>query len=219
MDQDFLRTLFDLEHHLAEFIQEWRGWGYAVLFGVIVAETGLVIFSILPGDSLLFTAGALAARNQMLDIRILLALMTLASFTGDQVNYLIGRILARTRGGKIGGFPRSVDLERAKRLFESKGGQAVIIGRFIPVIRSIVPLTAAISGMPYSRFVMFSLSGTALWTWFFLMLGYFFGKLPLVRDHFSLVVLFIAVLSLAPGAVEYLMEKRRAQGGGEGKKA
>src|SRR5690606_8607694 len=152
MDSEFFKFIFELDSHLAGLVQKFHAWAYAILFSVIVAETGLVVFAILPGDSLLFAAGALSAQDQALDIRILLPLMALAAFTGDQVNFGIGWLMMRKGLAGETRFLSKTKIEKAGRFYESKGGHAIIIGRFIPVIRSIVPMSAALSGMSYARF-------------------------------------------------------------------
>lgn len=211
MDSEFFKFIFEVDSHLAGLVQKFQAWAYAMMFGMIVAETGLIIFAVLPGDSLLFAAGALSAQNDLLDIRILLPLMAAASFAGDQVNYCIGMLMARKRLLGNGRYISQGSLEKAKRFYETRGGLAIIIGRFIPVIRSVVPLSAALSGMSYARFVVFSCMGALLWTCAFILLGFYFGKLSFVRENFTLILGGIILASMLPGIVEIIRERKKAR--------
>jgi membrane-associated protein len=210
MDSEIFKFIFELDVQLAEIVHKYQAWAYALMFSMIVMETGMVFFAILPGDSLLFAAGAVSAQDRVLDIRILLPMMALAAFAGDQVNFCLGKLAARNRmvgGSKLLSKAR---LEKAKRFYDSKGGQAIIIGRFIPVIRSVVPLSAALSGMRYARFASLSCIGALLWTGMFTLLGFYFGKLPYVRDHFTLILGGIMLASLLPGIVEFFLERKNS---------
>src|SRR5512145_549157 len=183
-----------LDTHLTELIAEYGRWVYALLFLIIFAETGLVVTPILPGDSLLFAAGALAATGA-LDIRVLLILLIIAAVLGDAVNYAVGDAV----GPKIF---RSVDrtswwqrmlnrdhLARAHEFFEKYGGKAIVLGRFVPIVRTFVPFVAGAGTMTYSTFALYNVSGAILWVGICAIGGYVFGNVPLVRDHFSLVAL------------------------------
>ena len=202
-----------LDTHLTEFVATYGRWVYAGLFIVIFAETGLVVTPILPGDSLLFAAGALAASGA-LDIRVLLILLIIAAVLGDAVNYSVGDAV----GPRIF---RSVDrtswwqrllnrdhLARAHEFFEKYGGKAIILGRFVPIVRTFVPFVAGAGTMTYSMFALYNVSGAILWVGICTIAGYVFGNVPIVRDHFSLVALGIVAVSLIPIAVEYLRGRR-----------
>ena len=202
-----------LDTHLTELVGTYGRWVYAVLFVIIFAETGLVVTPILPGDSLLFAAGALAATGA-LDIRVLLMLLILAAVLGDAVNYSVGDAV----GPKIF---RSVDrtswwqrmlnrdhLARAHEFFEKYGGKAIILGRFVPIVRTFVPFVAGAGTMTYSTFALYNISGAFLWVGICTIGGYVFGNVPVVRDHFSLVAIGIVAVSLIPIAVEYLRGRR-----------
>ncbi len=205
-----------LDTHLTEFVGTYGRWVYALLFVIIFAETGLVVTPILPGDSLLFAAGALAATGA-LDIRVLLILLILAAVLGDAVNYAVGDAV----GPRIF---RSVDrtswwqrmlnrdhLARAHEFFEKYGGKAIILGRFVPIVRTFVPFVAGAGTMTYSTFALYNVSGAFLWVGICTIGGYVFGNVPIVRDHFSLVALGIVAVSLIPIAVEYLRGYRRGR--------
>lgn len=205
-----------LDTHLTEFVGTYGRWVYALLFVIIFAETGLVVTPILPGDSLLFAAGALAATGA-LDIRVLLILLILAAVLGDAVNYAVGD----AAGPRIF---RSVDrtswwqrmlnrdhLARAHEFFEKYGGKAIILGRFVPIVRTFVPFVAGAGTMTYSTFALYNVSGAFLWVGICTIGGYVFGNVPIVRDHFSLVALGIVAVSLIPIAVEYVRGYRRGR--------
>lgn len=217
--------LIHFPDYLAETIVRFREWTYALMFGILVAETGLIFFGWLPGDTMLFTAGLLSSSGKSLDVRLLLPIMSLAAFTGDQINFFMGSAIARRTRRKNGrnGSGESASGSRrrsqtAKRLAKAKGayarhgGKVVIIGRFIPVLSSIAPLGAALSGMPYGRFARFSATGCILWTSTFTLTGFFFGKIPQVRDHFWLAIIGVISISALSGLAETLWAGRESKG-------
>jgi membrane-associated protein len=223
-DPGVLDFLVHFPDYLAETIAQFREWTYALMFGILVAETGLIFFGWLPGDTMLFTAGLLSSSGKSLDLRLLLPIMSLAAFTGDQINFLMGTAMARRsrrkngRHGAKGSAAKSKRRSRAaKRFAKAKeayarhGGKVVIIGRFIPVLSSIAPLGAALSGMPYRRFVRFSAAGCILWTMAFTLTGFFFGKIPLVREHFWLAIISVIAVSALSGLAETLWTSREAR--------
>jgi membrane-associated protein len=202
--------------YLAATIGRYREWTYVLMFVILVAETGLIFFGWLPGDTMLFTAGVLASAARALDVRMVLLLMSVAAFTGDQLNYLMGVALARNarirraptggrgwRGWRVKAAGR---FAKAQSAYAHHGGLVVIIGRFIPVLSSIAPLGAAVSGMRYASFVRYSAAGCILWTATFTLAGYFFGKIPWVRNHFWIAVFGIISFSI----LSALVEARRA---------
>lgn len=205
-----------LDTHLTSFVATYGRWVYAVLFLIIFAETGLVVTPILPGDSLLFAAGALAATGA-LDIRVLLILLIIAAVLGDGVNYAVGDAV----GPRIF---RSVDrtswwqrmlnrehLARAHDFFEKYGGKAIVLGRFVPIVRTFVPFVAGAGTMTYGSFAFYNVTGAIIWVGICTGAGYAFGNVPIVRDNFSLVALGIVAVSLLPIAWEYV-SRRRARG-------
>jgi membrane-associated protein len=203
-----------LDAHLTDFVSTYGAWVYALLFAVVFAETGLVVTPILPGDSLLFAAGALAATGA-LDINLLLVLLVIAAILGDAVNYHIGRAV----GPRIF---RSVDrtsfwqralnrehLERTHQFFEKYGGKAVVFGRFVPIVRTFVPFVAGAGAMTYSKFVVFNVGGAVLWVGICTLAGYGFGTIPVVKENFSLFAIGIILLSLIPIGLEWFRARTR----------
>jgi len=205
-----------LDTHLTEFVATYGRWVYAFLFLIIFAETGLVVTPILPGDSLLFAAGALAATGA-LDVRVLLVLLIVAAVLGDAVNYAAGNAV----GPRIF---RSIDrtswwqrmlnrdhLARAHEFFEKYGGKAIVLGRFVPIVRTFVPFVAGAGTMTYSSFALYNVSGAVIWVGVCTLGGYAFGNVPIVRDNFSLAALAIVGVSMLPIAVEYWKHRRNKQ--------
>ena len=211
----YLIDLFlHLDVHLAEFVAQYGIWVYAGLFAVIFAETGLVVTPFLPGDSLLFAAGALAATGAM-DITLVLALIAVAAILGNSVNYAIGRaigprVFAASDGtGLQSKLLNRKHLDRAHEFFERHGAMAVISSRFAPIIRTFVPFVAGAAAMSASKFLLYNLVGGILWTVVCVGAGYAFGNVPVVKNNFSIVALGIVAVSLLPMVVEIL----RARGG------
>lgn len=204
----FWNVITHLDVHLAEWARDMGGWLYVVLFLVIFCETGLVVTPFLPGDSLLFAAGAIAGLGG-LDVRILAPLFIVAAFLGDNVNYFIGsRIGRRAFSGNIR-FIKQSYLERTERFYEKHGGNTVIMARFVPIVRTFAPFVAGIGRMPYPRFITYSLVGSLLWVGLFVVGGYLFGNLPAVKQNFSFVVLAIIAVSVAPIVIEFVRSRRQ----------
>lgn len=203
-----------LDRHLAEFVALYGPWIYALLFVIIFAETGFVVTPFLPGDSLLFAAGAMAAAGA-LDIWLLIALLITAAILGDAVNYTTGRFVGprvfreETSEGFWGRALNRQHLTRAHDFFERYGGKAIVIGRFAPIIRTFVPFVAGAVSMTYSKFAFYNVTGGVIWVLVCAGGGYLFGEIPVVKQNFSLVAIAIVVISLIPMAVE-LMRHRRA---------
>ena len=205
---DLLKKLIDfvlhIDAHLAEIINTYGLWTYAVLFMIIFAETGLVILPLLPGDSLLFAAGALAALPESgLNVHLMAGLLFIAAVLGDTLNYWIGSKLGPAvfrREDSI--WLRKKHLERAHAFFEKYGGRAIILARFVPIVRTFVPFVAGVGSMTYRRFLAFNLIGGFVWIYAFVYLGFFFGNLPVVKKNFGLVILAIIVVSILPIAIE-----------------
>jgi membrane-associated protein len=205
---DLLKKLIDfvlhIDAHLAEIINTYGLWTYAVLFMIIFAETGLVILPLLPGDSLLFAAGALAALPESgLNVHLMAGLLFIAAVLGDTLNYWIGSKLGPAvfrREDSI--WLRKKHLERAHAFFEKYGGRAIILARFVPIVRTFVPFVAGVGSMTYRRFLAFNIIGGFVWIYAFVYLGFFFGNLPVVKKNFGLVILAIIVVSILPIAIE-----------------
>lgn len=202
-----------LDVHLAEFVANYGVWVYAGLFAVIFAETGLVVTPFLPGDSLLFAAGALGATGAM-DITLLFVLIAVAAILGNTVNYTIGRMLgprvfaAAGSDGLTGKLLNRQHLDKAHEFFEKHGGLAVVSSRFAPIIRTFVPFVAGVAAMNVSTFVFYNVAGGLLWTSVCVGAGYLFGNVPIVKENFSLVAIGIVGVSLLPMAIEVLRHRR-----------
>jgi membrane-associated protein len=207
-------TLIDfflhLDRHLAEIIAAYGTWTYVILFAIVFLETGLVVTPLLPGDSLLFAAGAFAALGA-LELWPLVLLLCVAAILGDTVNYGIGNYL----GPKVFHYPRSrffnpEHLKKTHEFFEKYGGKTIIIARFVPIIRTFAPFVAGIGSMTYGRFLSYNVIGGILWVFVCVLGGYFFGNLPFVKQNFSLVILAIIVVSVLPAVVEFVKHRREA---------
>jgi len=185
--------------HLAAIFEQYGTLTYSILFLIVFCETGLVVMPWLPGDSLLFAAGALTASTGKLDIYVLIGLLIAAALTGDNVNYLVGRFLGKKIKAreKIGFFKREY-IERTEAYYEQYGGRTVIIARFIPLIRTMAPFVAGAGNMRYLRYIGFCISGAVLWVGGLTTLGYQFGNLEIVQKNFELVILSIVAISLLP---------------------
>lgn len=209
---EFLQTAVDyvihLDTHLAALVASAGTWTYAILALVIFAETGLVVTPILPGDSLLFATGAIAAVST-LNIAILLPLLIVCAIVGDAVNYWAGTVFgARAAAGKLP-FVKQAHILRTQEFFARHGGKTIFLARFVPIIRTFAPFVAGAGAMSYRRFAVYNVVGGIVWVSSMLLAGYFFGNLPIVRDNFSVVILAIIILSLIPGIVAVLQERAR----------
>jgi len=197
-----------LDVYLDGVIQQYGVWMYFVLFVVVFLETGVVVTPFLPGDSLLFAAGALSARGD-LAVGWLFMLLFLAAVLGDTVNYSIGHLVGpRAFHGQNRFFKRE-HLDRTHQFYERHGGKTIVLARFIPIIRTFAPFVAGIGRMSYGRFVMYNVLGGLLWTVLFVFGGYYFGNWPLVKRNFKWVILAIIVISLIPLGIEFIQNYRR----------
>jgi membrane-associated protein len=205
----YLIDLFlHLDIYLNDIIQQYGVWTYLILFVVVFLETGIVVTPFLPGDSLLFAAGAFAATGS-LDVGWVFGLLFVAAVLGDTVNYRIGYSLGpRAFYGQNRFFKRE-HLDRTHQFYERHGGKTIVIARFIPIIRTFAPFVAGIGRMSYGRFVVYNIAGALLWTGLFVFGGYYFGNLPIVKRNFTLVILAIIILSLLPPVLELLQAYRR----------
>ncbi|HEX9669152.1 MAG TPA: DedA family protein [Thermoanaerobaculia bacterium] len=201
-----------LDRHLEVLVETYGGWSYLLLFVVVFCETGLVVTPFLPGDSLLFGAGALAAATPTLALGWLLAVLFAAAVLGDTANYWIGRKLGpwlvhREKPLLI----RQEHLDKTSRFFARYGGKTIVIARFVPVVRTFAPFVAGLGHMSYPRFMAYNVAGGAAWVLLCTVSGYLFGNLPVVQEHFSLVILGIVVVSLLPAVVEWWRARRAAR--------
>ena len=208
---DFVRSVMDLflhlDEHLNQIVTTYGVWTHLILFAIVFAETGLVVTPFLPGDSLLFAAGALAALGS-LDLWLLVVLLIGAAILGDTVNYWVGAWIGpRAFSGNVR-FLRKDYLERTHAFYEKHGGKTIILARFVPIIRTFAPFVAGVGAMSYPRFILYNVTGAVLWVGLFVPLGYFFGNMPTVKENFSLVILAIIAISVMPIAVEAIRARR-----------
>jgi membrane-associated protein len=212
--QSLIELFLHLDVHLEEFINTHGAWVYGLLFAIVFAETGLVVTPFLPGDSLLFAAGALAARaNEPLNVWLLFLLLAGAAILGNSVNYSIGHFIGPRvfRADETHPLLNRQHLDRAHAFFEKYGGMAVVLTRFVPIIRTFVPFVAGAGAMRYASFALFNIAGGMLWVGACLGAGYAFGNVPVVKQNFSLVAVGIVAVSLLPMVVEWLKHKRKGQ--------
>src|SRR5262245_14470772 len=211
----FVDVVLHLDKHLQAVIDQYGTTTYLILFAIVFCETGLVITPFLPGDSLLFAAGAFAATG-VLELHWLFLLLAAAAILGDGVNYAIGRRIGqRAFSGNLK-FLKKEHLDRTRAFYEKYGAKTIVLARFVPIVRTFAPFVAGVGEMSYRWFVTWNIFGGVLWTGLFLAAGYFFGNIPVVKDNFSLVILAIIVLSMAPIVIEVLKaraEARRSRAG------
>jgi membrane-associated protein len=214
--QALVDLFLHLDVHLAEFVARYGVWVYGLLFAIIFAETGLVVTPFLPGDSLLFAAGALAATGAF-DVRLLFLLLAFAAVLGNTVNYAIGSFVgprvfrAEDTTGTWHRLLNRQHLDRAHAFFEKYGGMAVVLTRFVPIIRTFVPFVAGAGAMRYGTFALYNLFGGVLWVGVCIGAGYLFGNIPAVKSNFSLVALGIVAVSLLPMLVEWLKHRQKGR--------
>jgi Uncharacterized membrane-associated protein len=214
---DLIKHLVDfvlhIDKHLLQIVTDYRTWTYLILFAIIFCETGLVVTPFLPGDSLLFAAGTIAAmQGQPLDIIFVIPLLICAAFIGDNTNYFIGRFLGLQVYEKDYKLIKKKYLTKTHTFYEKHGGKTLIIARFMPFIRTFAPFVAGVGTMRYIRFFSFSLAGNILWVSLFSLGGYFFGNLPFVKKNFTIAIFAIIFLSLLPmiiALIRKLTEKRK----------
>lgn len=199
--KQFIDLFLHLDVHLSDLIANYGTWTYGILFLIVFCETGLVVTPFLPGDSLLFAAGTFAGMGS-LDPGLLFLLLFSASVLGDSTNYWVGRFIGiRAFSGNVR-FLKQAHLDKTRAFYARHGRKTVILARFLPIIRTFAPFVAGVGEMPYPRFLGFSLLGSACWVGLFVGAGYFFGNIPVVRSHFSVVVMGIIAVSLLPLAIE-----------------
>ena len=210
---DLIDLVLHVDVYLLDLVKTYGAWIYGVLFAIVFAETGLVVTPILPGDSLLFAAGALAASGA-LDVRVLLVLLVGAAVAGDAVNYSVGRAVGTRVIRRAEVDPRwrrwinPAHIAKAHEFFERHGGKAIVLARFMPIIRTFVPFVAGAAEMTYPSFAFYNVAGGVAWVVVCVGAGYVFGNVPVVKENFTLVALGIVAVSLLPMVVEYLRHRR-----------
>jgi membrane-associated protein len=211
---ELIDLLLHVDRYLLELAANYGVWIYAILFLIVFAETGLVVTPFLPGDSLLFATGAIAATGA-LDVRLATILVLTAAIAGDAVNYSVGRAagvriihLART-DARWGRWVKPGYIDRAHEFFERHGGKAIVLGRFMPIVRTFVPFVAGVAEMSYPAFALYNVTGAVAWVGLCVGAGYLFGNVPVVKDNFSLVAIGIVLVSILPMVMEYLKYRRR----------
>jgi membrane-associated protein len=202
-----LDLFLHLDKHLSAVIQQFGALSYVILFLVIFCETGLVVTPILPGDSLLFVVGAFAAKGDI-DLVLIYALLCIAAVAGNMANYHIGRFLGPKVFEKNSRFLKKEYLERTHAFYEKHGGKAIVIARFLPIIRTFAPFVAGIGRMEYRRFVLYNLAGCVAWITSFVLGGYFFGNIPIVKENLTAVIFGIIMVSLVPSVIEFIRHRR-----------
>jgi len=209
---DLLLFLVDfilhLDVHLDELVANYGIWIYVILFLIIFCETGLVVMPLLPGDSLLFAAGAVAASGR-LDVGLLCLLLIVAAILGNAVNYWVGRVAGVELQRRFPRLIRQQYLDKTHAYFERYGGKTVVIARFVPIVRTVAPFAAGVGQMSHLRYQAYNVAGSMLWVLLLVPAGYFFANVPIVKENFSAVVIGIIVLSVLPAVVEFVRERRR----------
>ena len=206
--REFIDFFLHLDVHLAEIIERFGAGAYGILFLIIFCETGLVVMPLLPGDSLLFAAGAFAALGSF-EIVPLMLLLIAAAIAGDTVNYWIGaRIGPRAFSGNVR-FLKQEYLVRTTEFYEKHGGKTIVLARFIPIVRTFAPFVAGVGRMNYGRFLAYNVIGAVVWVTLFTLAGFYFGNIPAVKENFTLVILAIIAISVLPIGIEMLKARRR----------
>ncbi len=208
---EFIKQIIDfvlhIDKHLDYITQEFGLFTYLILFLIIFAETGLVVTPFLPGDSLLFAIGAIAARGS-LSLTILIIILIVAAIVGDTVNYWVGRYFRpKILEGHTIRFINKKHLDKTHEFYEKYGGKTIIIGRFIPIVRTFAPFVAGIGEMTYSKFILYNIVGGIVWILIFTVAGFFFGNIPMIRRNFTLVIFAIIFISILPGIIEFIRMK------------
>ena len=210
---DFVRNtisfILHIDDHLSTIIANYGTGTYMILILIVFCETGLVVTPFLPGDSLLFAAGAFAGRG-LLDPFVLFVTLSIAAIVGDTVNYWIGRVVGPRIFQRETRFIKRKHLERTQQFYEKHGGKAIVLARFMPIIRTFAPFVAGIGAMDYKKFVFYNVLGGIIWVGLFVFAGYFFGNIPTVEKNFELVILAIIFLSILPPVIEYLKSRKAA---------
>ncbi|TWR29420.1 DedA family protein [Mucilaginibacter pallidiroseus] len=218
---EILHNLIDfilhIDKHLADITSQYQGWTYLILFVIIFAETGFVVTPFLPGDSLLFAAGALIAGGASgLDVNLLCIILIISAFAGNTVNYLLGSYLGPKVFKEENKILKLSYYLQTKAFFDKHGGKAVIFSRFVPIIRTIAPFVAGVGRMPFARYSLYNIVGGLLWIVIFLYGGYLFGNVPFFKKNFSLVALIIVLISVLPPIFAFIKSRMGKKGPVEG---
>jgi membrane-associated protein len=211
---EVIRSLIDfvlhIDVHLVEIVNDYQTWTYLILFLIIFAETGLVVTPILPGDSLLFAAGAILAKPETdLSIGVLWVLLCIAAILGDMVNYHIGKYIGPVAFSGKYRFLKAEYLRMTQDFYMKHGGKTIIYARFVPIVRTFAPFVAGIGAMSYGRFASFNVVGGIAWITSFLFLGYFFGGIPVIKDNFTYVIFGIIIVSVLPAIIEVIRGSKK----------
>lgn len=215
---DWLKRLFDfilhIDMHLLELIHQYGTWVYVILFLIIFVETGLVVMPFLPGDSLLFAAGAFAAQGS-LNIFVLLILLFVAAVIGDSLNYYLGKTIGlKVLQWKVGGknLVKKEYIDKTKEFYAKYGSKTIVIARFVPIVRTFAPFVAGVGDMQYRKFIFYNIAGGFIWVFLLTLAGYFFGNIPIVKNHFEKVIfliIFISILPIITEWIKHLLKKRK----------
>lgn len=209
---DLLLGLIDfilhIDEHMAVIIADYGVWTYGILFAIVFAETGLVVMPLLPGDSLIFAAATFAAKD-VLNPWTLFGVMVAAGVIGDAVNYSVGKYIGPRAFKEDFRFLKRKYLDKGHEFFEKYGGKAIVLGRFVPIVRTFVPFVAGVSSMTYRKFAVFNVTGAIVWVGIFTFLGYYFGNMPFVEENFIYVIFAIIFLSILPPFIEFWNERRK----------
>lgn len=209
---EIIHQLLDFILHIDRYLNDWvttyQTWTYLLLFLIIFCETGLVVTPFLPGDSLLFAAGTIAAMDgQPLNVAVLIVVILIAAFAGDNTNFFIGRLLGKKVYEKNYKLIKREYLDKTHAFYEKHGGKTLVIARFMPIIRTFAPFVAGVGVMKYIRFVSFSIIGNILWVFSFILAGFYFGNIDFVKKNFTIVILSIIFISLLPPVITVIKHK------------
>lgn len=203
--KEFIDIILHIDIHLHQWVTDYRTWTYLILFIIIFMETGFVVTPFLPGDSLLFAAGTIAAMDgEPLNIFFLLLILTIAAYLGDTVNYFIGKSIGHKVYEKNYKLIKREHLDKTHAFYEKHGGKTIIIARFMPIIRTFAPFVAGVGTMSYLRFTSFNIIGGILWVFSFCIAGYLFGNIPMIKQNFTIAIFVIIFLSLLPMIIAFL---------------
>jgi membrane-associated protein len=210
--QQLIDFILHIDRHLIEIVQDYQTWTYLILFLIIFAETGFVVTPFLPGDSLLFAAGAIIAKPESgLNVFLMCLLLIVAAVLGDLVNYHVGNYIGPKAFSGRYKWLKSEYLQKTQQFYSKYGGKTIIYARFIPIIRTFAPFVAGIGAMSYSRFASYNIVGGILWVTSFLFIGYYFGGLPVIKDNFTYIIFGIIVFSILPPVIELIRQKKKKQ--------
>ena len=206
----FIEMVLHLDKHLFDLVSQYGTWTYAILFLIIFCETGLVVTPLLPGDSLLFAAGAIASTGALRS-EVLFIILSIAAIAGDTVNYWIGHWIGPSVFHKENSriFKKEY-LEKTHNFYEKYGSKTIILARFVPIVRTFAPFVAGIGSMTYGRFINYNIIGGVAWIAVFIFGGYYFGNIPIIKRNFTIVILAIIIISIMPGVIEYLRHRYRS---------